>query len=94
MNKHEIFMIKANEYLNKIIEINRSIKEDDKFTFFDHKSMYFWKRGNDSKLIKEYREDIIPSKERLEEIMVYAKIYDELYKSCKCQSIFGQKCQF
>lgn len=83
MNKHEIFMKKANDYLNKIIEINRSIREDDNFTFFDNKSMYFWKRGNDSKLLKEYRENIIPTKERLEEIMAFAKIYDELYKSKK-----------
>lgn len=92
MNKHEIFMIKASDYLNKIIEINRSIKETDKFTFFDYKSMYYWKRANDSKLVKEYRENIIPSEERLEEIMIYARIYDELYKSKKIRmKIYEEK---
>lgn len=86
MNRHDTFMLKARDYLNKIIEINRNIRKDDDFTFFDNKSMYFWKRGNDSKLVKEYRENIIPNKDRLEEIMIYAKIYDELYSSKKIRT--------
>ena len=70
---------KVSSYIKKINELGRNIRCSEKYAFSDNIYLYYWYINESKKLRNEYKKHIIPSEERLEEIMMFSKIDDTLH---------------
>ena len=77
------FKIKAYQYINMIKKLGRNVRPTDKFTFKDGLNMYNWYGNNSFKIIQERKNNIKIDDDRLEEIMLFAKIEDALFENKK-----------
>lgn len=75
------FEQKYDEYMKLIKKFRRNLKQTDKFNFKNtKKDMYSWFIYYDQKLNYERNNLEKPEGERLEKLICFAKIYDELYE--------------
>lgn len=81
------FEDKVNEYLKKLKEIGRPIRSIDKFCFEETgKSMYNWFNWYNQKFSAKRRNEEDISEEELEQLMLLAKIEDELHNQKKLKN--------
>lgn len=73
------FEEKTRQYIKKIKELKRNLTQEDKIMFENSdKDMYSWFIYYDQKFNKEREIEEIPTGERLEKLICFANIYNEL----------------
>lgn len=89
--KTDTYEKKVNQYIYLISKIGRNTNRKDDFVFSDGTKMYAWFIHENSKLLKERKEDIKINDDRMNEIMLFSKIYDQLYIIKKNKKIIETK---
>lgn len=89
--KTDTYEKKVNQYIYLISKIGRNTNRKDDFVFSDGTKMYAWFIHENSKLLKERKEDIKINDDRMNEIMLFSKIYDQLYIIKKNEKIIEIK---
>lgn len=77
--KTDTYEKKVNQYIYLISKVGRNTNRKDDFVFSDGTKMYAWFIHENSKLLKEKKEEIKINDDRMNEIMLFSKIYDQLY---------------
>lgn len=77
--KIDTYEKKVNQYIYLISKIGRNTNRKDDFVFSDGTKMYAWFIHENSKLLKERKGEIKINDDRMNEIMLFSKIYDQLY---------------
>ena len=73
------FEEKVNEYIKKVKELNRNLNSSDNIKFSDGTDMFKW-YCKQSTIIRQSDVIKIPTKERLQEIKLYAQIDNIIYE--------------
>lgn len=89
--KTDTYEKKVNQYIYLISKIGRNTNRKDDFVFSDGTKMYAWFIHENSKLLKERKEEIKINDDRMNEIMLFSKIYDQLYIIKKNKKIIETK---
>lgn len=89
--KTDTYEKKVNQYIYLISKIGRNTNRKDDFVFSDGTKMYAWFIHENSKLLKERKEEIKINDDRMNEIMLFSKIYDQLYIIKKNEKIIEIK---
>ena len=89
--KTDTYEKKVNQYIYLISKIGRNTNRKDDFVFSDGTKMYAWFIHENSKLLKERKEEIKINDDRMNEIMLFSKIYDQLYIIKKNKKIIENK---
>ncbi len=89
--KTDTYEKKVNQYIYLISKIGRNTNRKDDFVFSNGTKMYAWFIHENSKLLKERKEDIKINDDRMNEIMLFSKIYDQLYIIKKNKKIIETK---
>lgn len=89
--KTDTYEKKVNQYTYLISKIGRNTNRKDDFVFSDGTKMYAWFIHENSKLLKERKEEIKINDDRMNEIMLFSKIYDQLYIIKKNKKIIETK---
>ena len=92
--KTDTYEKKVNQYTYLISKIGRNTNRKDDFVFSDGTKMYAWFIHENSKLLKERKEEIKINDDRMNEIMLFSKIYDQLYIIKKNKKIIETKKSF
>ena len=89
--KTDTYEKKVNQYIYLISKIGRNTNRKDDFVFSDGTKMYAWFIHENSKLLKERKGEIKINDDRMNEIMLFSKIYDQLYIIKKNEKIIETK---
>lgn len=89
--KIDTYEKKVNQYIYLISKIGRNTNRKDDFVFSDGTKMYAWFIHENSKLLKERKGEIKINDDRMNEIMLFSKIYDQLYIIKKNEKIIETK---
>ena len=89
--KTDTYEKKVNQYIYLISKIGRNTNRKDDFVFSDGTKMYAWFIHENSKLLKERKGEIKINDDRMNEIMLFSKIYDQLYIIKKNEKIIEIK---
>lgn len=89
--KTDTYEKKVNQYIYLISKLGRNTNRKDDFVFSDGTKMYAWFIHENSKLLKERKGEIKINDDRMNEIMLFSKIYDQLYIIKKNEKIIETK---